>query len=116
MAVETVGDGGARPCLLETRADAVVYLGAICDFEGTPREWVEIRVQEISGIEGKLESAARDITGPMLDKRWTRMVDGHVGSDGEALVRGPWEHVHGGPVLLNAEGSALAKPTRVWKL
>ena len=116
LAVETVGDGGARPCLLETRADAVIYLGTICDFEGKPREWVEIRVQEISGIEGKLESAARDITGPMLDKRWTRMVDGHVSSDGEALVRGPWEQVHGGPIFLNAEGSALAEPAGGWKL
>lgn len=116
VAVEAMNGGGARPCLIETTADAAVYLGAIRDAAGNPREWVEIRVQEISGIEGRLDAASRDVTGPLLDKRWLRMVDAHAASDEAMLARGPWEEIHGVPVLLSADGMALSDAGKAWKL
>lgn len=116
VAVEAVNPGGRRVCILETRADAVVYLGALCDPAGAPREWVEIRVQEISGIETKLDAGARDVTGSMLDQRWQRMVEGHATADREMLLRGPWEKLHGDPLFLTEAGTALAIPEGGWKL
>lgn len=115
VAVEAVNADVSRPWVIETRADAVVYLGALCDREGAPREWVEIRVQEISGIEGKLESSSGEVTGPLLDKRWGKMAEGHAGSDREMLFRGEWERVHGPPVYLSGDGTALAE-TGGWEL
>jgi len=102
--------------MLEVRAEAVVFLGALCDPSGSPREWVEIRVQEISGIEGKLSADAKSLTNPMLDDRWMDMVESHAHSDRDALFRGPWETLHCPPSFLNAQGTALAVLEGDWKL
>ncbi len=116
VAVESSQGGAARVCLLEVQADAVAYLGALCDVHGSPREWVEIRVQEIAGIEGTLDAGAREVNGPVLDTRWRRMVEGYARGDEGALLRGPWESEHGVPVFLNAEGTGLAGAGEEWRL
>jgi hypothetical protein len=117
LAVEASRDAAvAQPCLLEVRAEAVVFLGALCDPGGAAREWVEIRVQEIAGIQGKLDASAGSLTNPLLDSRWLRMIDGHARSDREAMFRGPWETVHGPPWFLNATGTALVRPDGDWHL
>ncbi|MDB6079293.1 MAG: hypothetical protein JWO82_3040 [Akkermansiaceae bacterium] len=116
VAVEATRDAVARPCMLEVRAEAVVFLGALCDPAGAAREWVEIRVQEIAGIEGMLDASAGSLTNPVLDARWKRMVDGHARSDREALFRGPWEQVHGEPWFLNAAGTERVRPPGNWQL
>lgn len=116
LVMEAGGAGVSRPCLLESYSDVAVYLGAICDLEDQPREWVEIRIQEVSGIETSLDASGRELNGPMLDRRWMRMVDGTAGVDRDFMIRGPWEKQHPAPLYLDPQGTALAADADAWEL
>lgn len=116
LAMENGSSGRSRPWLLEARADSVIYLGAVRDAMGEPREWVEIWIQETAGLEGRLASEAREATGPVIDARWRRMADGYAAAGRESVIRGPWETVHGHPLLLKEDGTGVADEGDEWEL
>ena len=116
VVVEPARGVAARPVVLETHPDAVVYLGAILDPAGEPWDWVEISVQETQELAEHLGSTLAPVTNPMLDRRWRKMVDGHARSDRASIFRGPWETEHPPPLFLAADGRALADPPGGWGL
>src|SRR5579871_3070331 len=52
--------------LLDTR----VYLGCVTDAAGKLREWIELRVQNVDGLETGLSSRRDTFTNLTLDARW----------------------------------------------
>src|SRR5690349_6085751 len=66
--------GGTFVLLRET-ADASVYLGAVADAEGRPREWLEIWVQNIDRF-ASAYPASRDLaSNVVLDKQWEQRAE-----------------------------------------
>ncbi len=116
MVMEGSADGPPRPYVLQVQMDAVTYLGAVCDHSGNPREWVEIRIQEIAGLEDGFDGGGPECSGPLLDQRWRRMTEGYAKGAAELMIRGEWEKVHGEPVFIDTAGTRRTRPDGGWTL
>src|SRR4051812_13788268 len=58
------------PLLLRSTADAMVYLGCICDAAETIREWIEIWVQSLEGLETSFSSTQEPFSKERWNQRW----------------------------------------------
>lgn len=118
LSVVMEGTAGSvpRPCILQMQLDAVTYLGAIRDASGNPREWVEIRIQEVSVLEGGFDAGVPESSGPLLDQRWRRMTDGYAKASADLMIRGEWETVHGEPVFIDPTAGRRVRPEGGWTL
>lgn len=116
VAVEEAPDGAFRPRGITISADAVVYLGALCDPVGNPRELVEIWIQEVEGIQRRFDATTAGLSNQTLDERWKKMVKGYGVADGPAVVRGPWESEHPSPSFLSEDGLEVIYPEGAWEL
>ena len=114
VAVEHVPDGTFRPRGMAISADALVYLGALCDACGNPREMVEIWVQEVEGIQRRFDATTAGLSNKTLDDRWKKMVEGYAVSDSPAVIRGPWENEHPAPCFLSEDGLEVVYPEGAW--
>lgn len=59
--------------LLRDLPEAVVYLGCLTDAAGRVREWVELWVQNVDGLEASLPALTESFSNHSLDERWGRM-------------------------------------------
>ena len=62
---------GARPGLVVLREslDSRVYLGAIADAAGRVHQYVEVWVQDVSGLAGALTAYRQNLSNKLLDER-----------------------------------------------
>src|SRR5438552_3361814 len=61
--------------LLRDLHDALVYLGCIIDARGGIREWVELWVQNVDGLESSLPAYRETFSNHSLDGRWTKTAE-----------------------------------------
>jgi hypothetical protein len=104
-------EGGKSPAeggpliVLREGLDARVYLGCLADAAGRVHRWLEIWVQDVSGL-GAAPAAVRDgLTNAQLDARWAQRCDlaDKAGSafGASGLVRCGWETTPPAPIWIN---------------
>lgn len=95
------------PIVLREALDARVYLGALADRAGRIHRWLEIWVQDPSGLDGSPAAYREHLTNRVLDDRWIMRVEafdktkgvhglGHTG-----LIRTGFEDTPAPPIFLD---------------
>ena len=87
--------------MLRDLLDAQVYLGAVSDASGRVQQWVEIWVQNTSGLAGSLPASREALSNAVLDDRWDRLFKAFERLDPATIIRGGWETVHPRPIFLD---------------
>lgn len=82
---------GGKMLLLEQRAGARVYLGALLDGLDQVREWLEIWTQTTSGLADDELANQQGLTNPLFDRRWEEMAAMQSASAASSVWRGDWE-------------------------
>ena len=98
--------------LLRDSLDAKAYLGCLVDAAGKVQRWVELWVQDHSGVE--LTALAREsLTSKSLDDRWKGLMTAFEAMDASAIIRTGWEATHPPALYLDLakrEPFVLAEP------
>src|SRR5437867_5221562 len=61
--------------LLRDLHDALVYLGCVVDAGGNVREWLELWVQNVDGLEASLPAYRENFSNHSLDTRWAKTAE-----------------------------------------
>ncbi|HEV2394917.1 MAG TPA: hypothetical protein VG146_21415 [Verrucomicrobiae bacterium] len=105
--------------LLRDLHDALVYLGALVDAAGQVREWLELWVQNVDGLEASLPAYREAFSNFSLDARWTEQAKAFRELAGPNCLWTGWEETHPLPSFLDlAQGNPLhpAGPEGPWEL
>lgn len=101
VCVVTRNEGGFVP--LRETMDARVYLGALADRAGRVREWLEIWVQDVTGLAQSLAVYREVINNRVLDERWKSRATLLAASSEHGLVLIGAERENPAPVLIDAK-------------
>lgn len=101
VCVVTKSEGGFVP--LRETMDARVYLGALADRAGRVREWLEIWVQDVTGLAQSLAVYREVINNRVLDERWKSRAELLAASPEHGLVLIGAERENPEPVLIDAK-------------
>lgn len=122
---DRAGEGPLRVCVLVRRApdpaaghlvmlrdlpDARVYLGCVTDAAGRRREWIEIWVQDVDGLEASLPAWREAFANHALDQRWTQRAESLAALDPEGFLWTAWQHQHPLPGFLDLTQHRLVHP------
>src|SRR5215468_862881 len=77
--------------LLRDLPDAMVYLGCLMDAGGSVREWAEIWVQNVDGLESSLPALREGFSNHSLDQRWSGYSKGFLTLNPRGVIRTGWE-------------------------
>jgi hypothetical protein len=91
--------------------DALVYLGCVVDAGGQLREWVEIAVQNVDGLEASLPAYREAFSNHTLDQRWSKTAEAARELNPEQALRTGWELKHPLPTFLDIATQAPVHPT-----
>ena len=80
--------------------DARVYLGCVVDAAGHLREWVELWVQNVDGLDSGLPACRESLSNSSLDARWKEQFEAFQELNPSALLRTGWESTHPRPAFL----------------
>jgi len=113
--------GDSKPfVVLRETLDAKVFLGCLLDAAGRVQEWLEIWVQDLSGLSNALTAYRGVLTNKMLDERWVARCEAFSTLEGGLISTG-WESVN--PPLsfidlkkLDVIGAKDRKSGAVWSL
>src|SRR5712692_5569013 len=97
--------------LLRDLHDALVYLGCVTDAGGGLREWVELWVQNVDGLETSLPSYRETFSNFSLDTRWAKVAEAFRELSPESCLQTGWETKHPLPTFLNLSKSAPVHPS-----
>src|SRR5256884_6803574 len=75
LARQTPDPAAGHLVLLRDLPDAMVYLGCLTDAGGRLREWVELWVQNVDGLEGSLPAMREAFANPGIDERWSKTAE-----------------------------------------
>src|SRR3954462_7512190 len=87
--------------LLRDLHDALVYLGCLADAGGRVREWVELWVQNVDGLDASLPAYRETFSNFALDERWRKQQEAFAELNPGNFVQTGWETEHPLPVFLN---------------
>src|SRR5437899_683449 len=87
--------------LLRDLHDALVYLGCVTDAAGRVREWIELWVQNVDGLEASLPAYREAFSNHFLDERWRKNADGLRDLNPAGLLVTGWESSHPLPTFLD---------------
>ncbi len=96
--------------VLRDLPDAVVYLGCVSDVSGTVREWIELWVQNVDGLEASLPAQRETFSNHALDARWKRNAEQLRALNPECLLETGWESSHPLPSFLDLCQGAPVHP------
>ena len=96
--------------VLRDLPDAVVYLGCVSDVSGTVREWIELWVQNVDGLEASLPAQRETFSNHALDARWKRNAEQLRALNPECLLETGWESSHPLPSFLDLGQGAPVHP------
>jgi len=108
--IRTDAKPGVSPLVpIRETLDARVYLGCITDAAGAVIRYVELWVQDPTGL-GRAPAAYRNaLTNHTLDERWVRMANDLASSDSPIITCG-WESTHPAPLFLDAKTQKIIPP------
>jgi len=87
--------------MLRDLHDAVVYLGCVTDAGGAVREWIELWVQNVDGLEASLPAQRETFCNHALDVRWAKNAEQLRALNAESLLETGWESKHPLPSFIN---------------
>src|SRR6185503_16806084 len=96
--------------LLRDLHDALVYLGCVTDAGGQVREWVELWVQNVDGLEASLPAYRETFSNASLDERWSRQAETFHTLRPAQLLRTGWESTHPLPIFLDLTQASPLHP------
>jgi len=96
--------------ILRDLHDAVVYLGCIVDASGRAREWIELWVQNVEGLESSLPAYRETFSNHSLDARWSGQAEAFRELNGDAFIETGWEAAHPLPSYLDLSSSRPVHP------
>ena len=96
--------------LLRDLHDAMIYLGCVADAGGRVREWIELWVQNVDGLESSLPAYRETFSNHSLDARWKKNAEQLRASDPEGFLQTGWESAHPLPSFLNLSKAAPLHP------
>lgn len=90
--------------------DAVVYLGCVTDAGGVVREWIELWVQNVDGLEASLPAQRETFSNHTLDQRWAQNAARLRALHADGLIQTGWESQHPLPAYLDLAQGAPVHP------
>jgi hypothetical protein len=96
--------------LLRDLPDAMVYLGCVTDAAGRLREWIEIWVQNVDGLESSLPALRESFSNRTIDQRWAEQAETLAALDPAGALRAGWEKQHPLPCLLDPGAGLPVQP------
>jgi hypothetical protein len=96
--------------LLRDLHDALVYLGCVLDAGGSVREWIELWVQTVDGLEASLPAQRETFSNHALDARWAANARQLRALNAECLLETGWESNHPLPSFLDLGHGAPVHP------
>ena len=87
--------------LLRDLPDAMVYLGCLTDAGGRLREWVELWVQNVDGLESSLPALCESFSNHGIDQRWDKMAQSFRALNPGGFIQTHWETKHCLPTFLD---------------
>jgi hypothetical protein len=109
VVVKTAAKAGDGPLvLLRETLDARVLLGALVDAAGVVHEWLELWVQDLSGMAGALPGYRQALTNAALDHRWAVRAEGFAKVEGSGLIATGLETKNPAPMFVDVKRLAPA--------
>ncbi len=96
--------------LLRDLPDAMVYLGCVTDAGGRLREWVELWVQNVDGLEASLPAYRETFSNYSLDQRWAKQAAAWRELNPDHYLQTGWEATHPRPTFLDLSQTAPVHP------
>jgi hypothetical protein len=96
--------------LLREGYDARVFLGCIVDSAGRVREWLELWVQQVGGLEKSLPAYRDAFSNFSLDARWGQEAEAFRELNPAGYVSAGWESAHPPPAFLDLAKAAPVHP------
>ena len=87
--------------LLRDLPDAMVYLGCLIDAGGRLREWAELWVQNVDGLESSLPERRESFSNHSLDQRWASTAKSFSKLNPAGFIQTGWETKHPLPTFLD---------------
>src|SRR6267154_2776079 len=87
--------------LLRDLPDAMVYLGCLLDAGGRLREWTELWVQNVDGLESSLPALRESFSNHSLDQRWAITAKSFAALNPRGFIQTGWETKHPLPTFLD---------------
>ena len=101
---------GGHLVVLRHTMDARVVLSCLVDAGGAVHQWLELWIQDLSGLAGVSGLCREAMTNAALDRRWRCRAEAMAALDGAALIRTGWEDEHPRPVLIDLDAAAPVHP------
>ncbi len=101
LARQTPDPAAGHLVLLRDLPDAMVYLGCLTDAGGRLREWAELWVQNVDGLESSLPALRETFSNHSMDQRWGAMVKSFSMLNPHGFIQTGWEGKHGPPTFLD---------------
>ncbi len=86
--------------LLRETLDAKVFLGALMDAAGVIHEFLELWVQDTSGLSNALPGYRQALTNTVLDQRWTIRAESFAKGGAAGLLTTGWEQKNPAPTFI----------------
>ncbi|MBI5388173.1 MAG: hypothetical protein HZA90_26205 [Verrucomicrobia bacterium] len=96
--------------LLRDLPDAMVYLGCVTDAAGRLREWIELWVQNVDGLDASLPALREAFSNHTVDQRWAQQAESLAALDSAGALRTGWETKHPLPCFLDLAKAAPVNP------
>ncbi len=90
--------------------DTRVCLGCVVDAAGRVREWLELWVQNLEGLEAGLPAHRETFSNSSLDARWVQQAEGFGRLNSAGFLSTGWETTHPLPVFLDLSQAAPVQP------
>ena len=104
------GAGGHFQLLRDT-LDGLIYLGCVADAAGRVKQWLELWVQDGSGLPSALPTAREAVSNLILDERWRLQVQALAAMDSAALLMTGWETINPLPTFIDLKTLQPMHPT-----
>jgi hypothetical protein len=101
LARQTPDPAAGHLVLLRDLPDAMVYLGCLTDAGGRLREWAELWVQNVDGLDSSLPALREAFSNHSMDQRWTTMVKSLCTLNPKGFIQTDWETRHPLPTFLD---------------
>src|SRR5436190_16430441 len=92
---------GGHFVLLRDLHDALIYLGCVLDASDGVREWVELWVQNVDGLESSLPAHREAFSNHSLDARWAKTAQAFRALRLDTFLQTGWETKHPAPTFLD---------------
>jgi hypothetical protein len=101
LARQTPDPAAGHLVLLRDLPDAMVYLGCVTDAGGRLREWAEIWVQNVDGLDSSLPALRETFSNHSIDQRWKEMAKSLCALNPHGFIQTGGETRHGLPTFLD---------------